>query len=105
LNSGGAAQINVRCKIADAVGNAELRETPSAEQIMGMPAVQRRWTASEVRALNQLIEDAVRAALAPHHASTRVSEQELPTSGGRGLRPGRTLDDSSALLDAMDEYP
>jgi Uma2 family endonuclease len=30
---------------------AELPEPPSAEQIMGMPAVHRRWTAREVRAL------------------------------------------------------
>lgn len=31
--------------------DAELQQTPSAEQIMGMPAVERRWTAREVRAL------------------------------------------------------
>ena len=33
------------------VRDAELRETPSVEQMMGMPAVGRRWTAHEVRAL------------------------------------------------------
>ena len=33
------------------VRHAELRETPSVEQVMGMPAVGRRWTAREVRAL------------------------------------------------------
>ena len=31
--------------------HAELHGTPSAEQIMGMPAAERRWTAREVRAL------------------------------------------------------
>jgi Uma2 family endonuclease len=31
--------------------DAELRQKPSAEQIMGMPAAERRWTAREVRAL------------------------------------------------------
>ena len=31
--------------------HAELRKTPNAEQFMGMPAVERRWTAREVRAL------------------------------------------------------
>ena len=31
--------------------HAELRKTPSAEQIMGMPAVEQFWTAREVRAL------------------------------------------------------
>jgi hypothetical protein len=52
--------------------------------------------------LNQLIEDAVRAALAPRRSATSVSEPELPTYRGRGLRPGIDLDDSSALLDTMD---
>jgi Uma2 family endonuclease len=33
------------------VRHVELRETPSAEQIMGMPAVEKHWTAREVRAL------------------------------------------------------
>lgn len=61
--------------------------------------------ASNGVSLNQLIEDAVRAALAPHHAAPRINEPELPTFGGRGLRPGITLDDSSALLDVMDEHP
>jgi Uma2 family endonuclease len=34
-----------------ALPHAELRETPSAEQIMAMPSVERRWTAREVREL------------------------------------------------------
>lgn len=33
------------------MAHAELRITPSAEQIMAMPAVDRRWTLREVRAL------------------------------------------------------
>ncbi|MEO8620315.1 MAG: YlcI/YnfO family protein [bacterium] len=58
--------------------------------------------ASSGRSLNQLIEDAVRAALAPSRAATRVAEPDLPTYRGRGLRPGVNLDDSSALRDVMD---
>lgn len=54
--------------------------------------------------LNDLIADAVRAALAPRPAG-RVSESArpvIPTFKGRGLRPGVDLDDSSALADHMD---
>lgn len=52
--------------------------------------------------LNQLIEDAVRAALAPRARASLVSESMLPTYGGRGLQPGVDLDDSAALLRVMD---
>lgn len=53
--------------------------------------------------LNQLIEDAVRAALAPRPLASRVSEAALPTYRGRGLQPGVDLDNSSALLAVMEE--
>jgi hypothetical protein len=54
--------------------------------------------------LNDLIADAVRAALAPRPIVSRVSEvaTALPTFKGRGLRPGAELDDSADLLDLMD---
>ena len=55
--------------------------------------------------LNDLIADAVRAALAPRPVGGRVAERprpQLPTFKGRGLRPGVDLDDSSALADLMD---
>ena len=55
--------------------------------------------------LNDLIADAVRAALAPRPAALRVAERlrpTLPTFNGRGLRAGVNLDDSSALADLMD---
>lgn len=54
------------------------------------------------KSLNALIEDAVRAALAPRKSTARVSESVLPTFGGRGLQPGVDLDDSAALLDLME---
>jgi hypothetical protein len=56
--------------------------------------------------LNDLIADAVRAALAPRPTGMRVREvpnMELPTYGGRGLQPGVDLDDAAALLDLMDD--
>ena len=52
--------------------------------------------------LNDLIADAVRAALSPRSASPQ-SSVELPTFKGRGLQPGVDLDDTSALIDLMDE--
>lgn len=66
--------------------------------------LRRAKAAAAVRgqSLNQLIEDAVRAALAPRAASARVAEPPLPTYGGGGLRSGVSLDDSAALLDLMD---
>lgn len=57
--------------------------------------------AASGRSLNALIEDAVRAALAPRPAS-RVSEGALPTYRGRGLQPGVDLDDTAALLALME---
>lgn len=52
------------------------------------------------RSLNDLIVDAVRAALAPRTSPARV--MELPTYKGRGLQLGVDLDDSASLLDLMD---
>ena len=53
------------------------------------------------RSLNDFITDAIRAALAPRpRASRRV---ELPTFKGGSLLPGVDLDDTSALLDLMED--
>jgi len=57
--------------------------------------------AASGRSLNDLIEDAVRAALATRPTG-RVTEPELPTYRGRGLQAGVDLDDSAALLAAME---
>ena len=51
------------------------------------------------RSLNDLIVDAIRAALAPRTSPARV--MEVPTYKGRGLQPGVDLDDSAGLLDLM----
>ena len=55
--------------------------------------------AASGRSLNDLISDAVRAALASRPTPGRVAE--LPIYRGRGLQPGVDLDDSAALLDIM----
>ncbi len=52
------------------------------------------------RSLNDFIEDAVRAAVAPRVATRKAIV--LPTFKGRGLQPGVDLDDSSNLLDLME---
>jgi Ribbon-helix-helix protein, copG family len=52
------------------------------------------------RSLNDLIVDAIRAALATRPRAARVSE--LPTYKGQGLQSGVDLDDSSTLTDLMD---
>lgn len=58
--------------------------------------------AASGRSLNALIEDAVRAALAPRKSASRVNERPLPTYEGRGVQPGVDLDDSSAILERME---
>jgi hypothetical protein len=57
--------------------------------------------AASGRSLNDFITDAVRAALAPERAPAR--RVELPTFKGGVLLPGVDLDDTSALLDLVDD--
>ncbi len=52
------------------------------------------------RTLSQVIEDALRQALAPRAEPARP-RASVPTSPGRPL-PGVNLDDSAGLLDLMD---
>lgn len=54
------------------------------------------------RSMSAIIEDALRMALS-ERVGTRSRHIELPTFDGGGLRPGVDLDDTSALLDLMDE--
>lgn len=55
------------------------------------------------RTLTAVIEDALRASLAPQ-AQTPGTEgwTRLPTVGGQGLRPGVDLDSTSDLIDIME---
>ena len=53
------------------------------------------------RTLASVIEDALRESLSRRPAATPPAD--LPTFGGRGVQPGVDLDDTSALLDLVDE--
>lgn len=54
------------------------------------------------RTLNAVIEDALRQALAQSHRPASRTPAELTTFRGEGLQPGIDLDNSTALLDAME---
>lgn len=61
------------------------------------------YAAATGRTMGEVIEDAIRAALAKRSDPTRRAV-DLPTyRGGGGLQPGVDLDDSAALLDLMEE--
>ena len=53
------------------------------------------------RSMTQVIEDALRVAVA-RTSPSRPRSVTIVTVGGEGLRPGIDLDDTSALLDRMD---
>jgi hypothetical protein len=56
------------------------------------------------RTLTQVIEDALRAALARRGGRQEDPRStELPTFSGRGLQPGVDLDSTASLLELMDE--
>jgi hypothetical protein len=52
--------------------------------------------------LTEIIENALREALAKPRRRAKRKEFKLITYGKGGLRPGVDLDDTSALLDIMD---
>ena len=54
------------------------------------------------RTLTSVIEDALRAALAPRRPRRAAGRVALPTWGSGGVLPGVDLDDSASLLDAME---
>ena len=56
------------------------------------------------RTLTQVIEDALREALARRKSSgVSGAAVALPTFAGRGLQPGVDLDNTASLLELMDE--
>jgi hypothetical protein len=55
------------------------------------------------RTLTAVIEDALRKALSEAKRSKGPHPATLPTFRGTGLQPGVDLDDTSALLDLMEE--
>jgi hypothetical protein len=53
--------------------------------------------------LTSLMERGLRLAISGSHKRTRAARVALPTSKANGgLRPGITLDDTSAVLDRLD---
>jgi hypothetical protein len=56
------------------------------------------------RTLRAVIEDALREVLARRRSAPQRERVELPTSGEGGLRPGVSLDNTSELLDLMDQH-
>jgi len=58
------------------------------------------------RSLTAVIEDALREIIGRRKASVAQKHKVVfPVFKGQGLRPGIDLDNSSALLDTMDERP
>jgi hypothetical protein len=58
------------------------------------------------RSLTAVIEDALREVVRRRQiTATQKSKVIFPVFEGQGLRPGIDLDNSSALLDLMDEMP
>lgn len=55
------------------------------------------------RTVTSFIEEALRAALRERASSTGRVDFQIDPIPGRGLQPGVDLDDSSALLDLMDD--
>jgi hypothetical protein len=59
--------------------------------------------AASGRTMNQVVEDAVREAIARRTNQADRKRTELPTVGGNGIRPGADINDYGSLLDLMDE--
>ncbi|MDQ3260899.1 MAG: ribbon-helix-helix domain-containing protein [Pseudomonadota bacterium] len=62
----------------------------------------KRLSADSRTSVTAFIEDAVREALARRSKRVRAAKAELQTYGEKGLQPGIDLDDSVALLDALE---
>ncbi|HJQ79386.1 MAG TPA: CopG family transcriptional regulator [Lacipirellulaceae bacterium] len=56
------------------------------------------------RTFAQVIEDALRIALAQQKERKRTKPVKLHTCGGNGLQPGVDLSNNAAVQDLMDEY-
>ena len=62
----------------------------------------RREAIRQKKSLTAIIEDALRASLSRQQSTGKRRPVKLVTFSGQGLLPGVDLDDSSALLDLMD---
>jgi hypothetical protein len=71
----------------------------------GLLAEAKKLAAASGRTLTAVIEDALREALARRRPTQRVAPAKLPVSQRSGsLQPGIDLDDSAALLEAMESH-
>jgi hypothetical protein len=68
----------------------------------GLLAEAKRHALETGRSLTRLIQDAVIALLERERGARSPRPVSLPVFGGDGLHPGSDIDDSSALLDAME---
>lgn len=68
----------------------------------GLLADAKRHALETGRSLTRLIQDAVIALLERERGERSPRPVSLPVFGGDGLQPGIDLDDSSALLDAIE---
>ena len=62
----------------------------------------KKHAADTGRTLNALLEDALRESLARRSMPSKRKRVRLRTVKGDGVRPGVDLDDSAALLSAME---
>ena len=60
--------------------------------------------AEDHRSLTSVIEDALRLLLSTRQKARAGKPIRLKTFKGRGLRPGVQIDNTSSLLDWMDEH-
>lgn len=65
----------------------------------------KKIAAASGKTLGSVIEEALREKLSRRRESVDDRPVELPLFEGGGLQPGVDLDDSSVLLDRMEEIP
>ena len=63
----------------------------------------KKYAAESGQTLTSLIEAALREVLARRRSTTKRGKVRLPTLPGGRLQPGVDLDDTSALLDLMED--
>ncbi len=69
----------------------------------GLLADAKKLAAESGRTLTSVIEDALREVLSRQKSRKVVTPVRLTTVRGNGVRPGIDLDDTSALLTAMEQ--
>lgn len=68
----------------------------------GLLTAAKRHALETGQTLTALIEAGLREVLAKPRRAQQPREVQLPTVGGRGVRPGLDMNDNSAVLDFME---